>query len=129
MRYPLSLRLLVGALICLFAWAAFTVGLDSRGIYQDERYSWDLGQLSAFELVRETANDVHPPVFYLWLDAWMRTIGSEKLFVIRLTATIPALLAVAVCFRLALRLFNNLWSAAGAAAYSSTMPAIYACMR
>lgn len=110
-------QLVAGALLCLFAWAVFISGIDSRGIYQDERYSWELGQRSALDLVRETATDVHPPLYYLWLSAWMRFTGSEALLVIRLSAALPALLAVAVGFRLALRLFDNVWSAAGAAAF------------
>jgi len=112
-----SIRIFVAALICAFAWAIFIAGIDDRGVYQDERYSWELGSRDPLGLVRETATDVHPPLYYLWLHTWMRWVGSDNLLVIRLSAAIPALLAVAMCFRLTLRLFDNLWSAAGAAVF------------
>ena len=91
-----SIRIFVAALICAFAWAIFIAGIDDRGVYQDERYSWELGSRDPLGLVRETATDVHPPLYYLWLHTWMRWVGSDNLLVIRLSAAIPALLAVAM---------------------------------
>jgi len=118
--YQRSLCLIVGIFICLFAWGVFLSNLDTRSIYQDERYSWEVAQQDALGVTRETATDVHPPLYYLWLSAWMRFSGGQQLFVLRLSATIPALLAIALLYRLALRWFDKVWVATSATIFLTT---------
>lgn len=43
----------------------------------DESFSWRLTQYSSEELIRRTAADVHPPLYYLLLQAWTAGLGSS----------------------------------------------------
>lgn len=43
----------------------------------DESFSWRLTQYSSEELIRRTVADVHPPLYYLLLQAWTAGLGSS----------------------------------------------------
>ena len=95
------------ALVLLLAWLMFVVHLDYESMSADEWVSWNSALQGPLGLVRVTADDVHPPVYYLLLWAWMTLIGNQSLLILRLTAAFPALLTVAMSYRLALDWFKN----------------------
>lgn len=116
-----AIWLLIVAGVCLLAWAMFVVHLDFESMWSDEWFSWRYAAEGPLALVRDTANDVHPPFYYLLLSGWISLTGSQSLFVMRLgTAVFPALLAVALTYRLALEWFKNRWAGLGAAAFLAT---------
>jgi len=120
-KKQLSLRLILPAiLLCLLAWTIFVVNLDYRSMWIDEHYSWRISRLGPLALVQDTAGDVHPPLYYLWLWAWMTWTGSEDLFMMRLTAAIPAVLAVAFVIRLGRGWFGSAWVGLGAGVFLAT---------
>jgi hypothetical protein len=99
----------------------FITHLDFRSMWIDESYSWRISRLGPVTLIQDTAGDVHPPFYYLTLWAWMTWTRGENLFLIRMTAAIPALLAVAVVMRLGRRWFNdNVWVGVTAGVFLAT---------
>lgn len=117
---PSLLWMLGIAGVCLLAWAMFVVHLGYESMWSDEWFSWRYAVEGPLALVRDTANDVHPPAYYLLLSGWVALTGSQSLFVMRLTAAFPALLAVAVSYRLAWEWFRNRWAGLAAAAFLAT---------
>jgi hypothetical protein len=117
-----TFRLVLGAAaVCWLAWMMFVVHLDTRSMWIDESYSWRISRLGPVALIQDTAGDVHPPFYYLTLWAWMALTGSEDLFMMRLTAAIPALLAVAIVIRLGRKWFNDShWAGAAAGIFLAT---------
>ncbi len=51
--------------------------LDFSRLSTDESFSWRLTQYSSEELIWRTAADVHPPLYYLLLQAWIDGLGSS----------------------------------------------------
>lgn len=103
MVYSQRQRLQILMLACgvlLVGWALMLHGLDAASMWFDEDYSWRISREGVLALTELTAQDVHPPVYYYTLWAWLTWTGTENLFVMRLNAAIPALLAVALTFRL-----------------------------
>lgn len=114
--------ILAAGAVCLLAWGLYLTHLDSESLWYDEWFSWNYGVMNPLDMVRETAYlDVHPPVYYLWTGAWIRYTGSEDVFVMRLTSVIPAVLAVALCYRAACDWFGNRWAALAAALFLATL--------
>jgi hypothetical protein len=113
-------RLLVVASVCLLAWMMFVVHLGYESMWSDEWFSWMYAVEGPLRLVRDTANDVHPPFYYLLLSGWVALTGSQNLFVMRLTAAIPALLAVAVSYRLGVAWFRSHRAGIAAAVFLAT---------
>src|SRR5262245_60266280 len=107
--------------VCLLAWILFTTHLDGESMWYDEWYSWATGsQGDVFQIVRHTAETVHPPFYYFWLYSWMRFTDSQSLFMMRLSSVIPAVLAVALCYRAVLDWFKSYHAALAAAAFMAT---------
>jgi hypothetical protein len=51
--------------------------LDTPILSSDEAFSWRLAQYPPSVLVRRTAMDVHPPLYYLLLRAWLACWGDS----------------------------------------------------
>ena len=119
-RRPSLLWLMVVAGICLLAWVMFVVHLDYESMWTDEWFSWMYAIQGPFALVRDTANDVHPPLYYQLVWAWITLIGNQSLFVMRLTAAIPALLTVALSYRLGREWFKSHYVGLAAAVFLGT---------
>lgn len=62
--------------IALLALTARWPRLGLPELSADESFSWRLTQYAPADLVRATAHDVHPPLYYLLLQAWMAAWGS-----------------------------------------------------
>ena len=120
LRRPSLLLMLVLVLVLLLAWMMFVVHLDLESMWSDEWFSWMYAIQGPFALVRATAQDVHPPAYYLLLSLWVAITGSQNLFVMRLTAAFPALLTVALSYRLGVDWFKNRWAGIGAAVFLGT---------
>lgn len=72
--------------------------LNARSIWFDEAFSWTLtSQFSLTEVMARTANDVHPPFYYLVLWVWIRVFG-QTLVAMRLLSVVFGTSAVFVSF-------------------------------
>lgn len=100
-------RILVVVVACLVGWGIIVYNLHLESMWTDEWFSWMYSQMNPFDLTRATAQDVHPPLYYLSVWLWTGISGSQTLLVMRLTAAFPALLAIAVCYRVGRNLFRS----------------------
>lgn len=64
--------------IIVSAGSSLLIGLQ-QSVWFDEAYSILVAEHSWREIVRLTAEDVHPPVYYWLLKAWMTLFGSGEL--------------------------------------------------
>ena len=48
-----------------------------EGLWRDEAFSWAMAA-KGLDLLPLTARDVHPPLYYLLLSAWMQVAGSSE---------------------------------------------------
>ena len=74
-RHFLPILITVSALTAL---GVLCLGLQ-QSVWFDEIYSIDLANQSWGDIVRLTAEDVHPPFYYWLLKAWMLLFGQSEL--------------------------------------------------
>lgn len=84
--------LLVLALVIFFAGISLCIGLN-QSIWFDEAYSITLAKRPVGELIRLTAIDVHPPVYYIFLHFWGNLFGFSE-FSLRSSSVIMMTLAI-----------------------------------
>jgi mannosyltransferase len=65
------------ALIVIAGLALRTYRLTDRSIWFDEAWSWRLAQFPLPEMLTRIGHDVHPPLYYLLLKAWMCCCGAS----------------------------------------------------
>jgi 4-amino-4-deoxy-L-arabinose transferase-like glycosyltransferase len=95
-RWPLA-----GILLLAFALRVYRLG--DKNIWWDEGYSLGLARKTFLDATLTTAGDVHPPLYYWHLWAWVRLVGESE-FAARFISVIWAVLAVAVVYALGTRL-------------------------
>ena len=93
-RLALLVPLIVAAGLRLFR-----IGLPV--LTSDEAFSWRLVQYPLPEMLRRAALDVHPPLYYLVLDAWAMAWGTSPSALRGLSALL-GVLAVAMAYALSL---------------------------
>jgi len=106
-RSPLrgaALAALAAAALAGFAVRVFMLG--SQSLWYDEGYSLDLARRDILSLTRATAADIHPPLYYYLLKAWVRLAGTSE-FSLRYLSVLFGLLLVPASFALASRLFGR----------------------
>jgi mannosyltransferase len=88
--------------------AAFAVRLYRLGVaslWYDETVSVYLAQQDFAELVRHTAGDIHPPLYYLLLHVWGRLAGWSE-FAMAFVSLCFGILLIALVYRVAREWFN-----------------------
>lgn len=86
------------AIIVLFAAALRCDQITERSIWFDEAFSWTLAsQFGLSEVITRTAQDVHPPLYYLILSAWVSVFG-QSLLAMRLLSVLLGTAAVLAAF-------------------------------
>ncbi len=86
-------------LLILIAFGLRIWGLAEHNIWWDEGIGIWLSRMPAVEIVRWTAGDVHPPLYYLLLRGW-RLVAGEGEFLLRFPSVLFSTLAVALIYRL-----------------------------
>jgi hypothetical protein len=71
--WPAAVLAAIAALAAATRW----VFIDFAYMDRDESFSWRMIQYSPVELIRRTAEDVHPPYYYLVLKGWAAAWGSS----------------------------------------------------
>ena len=97
---PQALRssaVLIG--ILLLAYTVRVVGLQSESLWIDEGYSLALAGHGVHDIVRGTAADQHPPLYYLILRSWL--LPGQSVFYSRYLSVLFGVLGVAVTVLLA----------------------------
>ncbi|RMF81909.1 MAG: hypothetical protein D6737_03580, partial [Chloroflexi bacterium] len=96
--------------------------MDFESLWIDEWITWTFGkQKTLFDLVREAPNRAHPPGYYSWVWLWMRWIASDDVFLMRVSSVIPAILSVALVYRLGVEWFRSRVTGLAAAMFLGTM--------
>jgi hypothetical protein len=85
-----DIALVVGLAMVLRVW-----GLEDKNLWLDEAASWVTSRLRASELLASTAADIHPPLYYLMLKAWM-SLAGDQLIGLRALSVLWGVAAVAL---------------------------------
>jgi 4-amino-4-deoxy-L-arabinose transferase-like glycosyltransferase len=94
-------------------------GLGSESIWLDEATSIWLAKKSIPDMIRWTAVDIHPPLYYAILHLWLALGDGEAQ--VRLLSVLCGVLSVAALFLLARRICNP-WTAFASAALLAVSP-------
>ena len=81
----------IGALL-LVALVLRIYGLGVQSIWIDEAYSLRISAVNLAEIIRDTARDNHPPLYYLLLAGWMRVGPTTETWARLLSALLGVLL-------------------------------------
>jgi len=103
--------ILLGFIIVL-ALGLRLIGIDSREIQYDDAFSIFLSQQTLDNIIKGTAADTMPPLFYFVLHFW-QTLGSE-IFFLRLLGVIFSIAILVISFDLVKRIYGSpagLWTA------------------
>ena len=92
------------ALIVL-AFALRVALLAARSIWYDEAFSVFLAERDFGSIVRGTAADVQPPLYYFLLHVWLQL--AENVFVLRFLSVALSMLVVVLVYVVARRLFSE----------------------
>ena len=74
--------------------------LGEKNLWLDESSSWEIATSSVTQLVTVTAEDPHPPLYFLALKGWIAIFG-DSVIALRSLSVASGLLAVYLAFRLA----------------------------
>jgi hypothetical protein len=109
-------------LVVLMLLAVFLLvsgGLMQESVWYDEARSlWVVQPASPVEALDRLGRDVHPPLYFLLLDAWVALAG-ESVYAARVLSTAFELLGLAATYALGKRLFDH-WTALMAAVILGT---------
>lgn len=114
----MSVRRQQGFLLAILLVAAILrcIALDWRGIQYDDAFSYFLAARPLDEIVRGTAADTMPPLYYFLLHFWMQI--SNAVWFLRLLSVLLTLVSVYLLFALVSKLAGvkaGLWAAVFAA--------------
>jgi mannosyltransferase len=87
--------LILSAALVLQLWR-----LGGKNLWLDESVSWDMATSSTTRLLALTSADVHPPLYYLMLKAWLWIAGDSPIG-LRSLSVVSSMLALALMYRLA----------------------------
>lgn len=99
--------------VLLVAFGLRLLLLGAANVWWDEAYSVWLARKPLADVLRITAHDVHPPLYYLLLHGWIRLAGDSE-FAVRFPSAAAGALTVAAVYPLGVRLLGRRWAAFGA---------------
>ena len=95
--------------------------LDAQSLWYDEGFSVWLAQQPPAVIIARTANDIHPPLYYLLLHAWMSLAGQSE-WAVRFLSAAFATLCVPLMWQLGRRLLRSQIAALFAALLTALSP-------
>ncbi len=101
------------AAITGLAFALRVARLDLQPLWWDEGYSVFFATRDLVTMLTRTAVDIHPPLYYALLQAWMALAGKSDV-VLRLFSVLVGVATVPIIYLIGRRLFN--WRVAALAA-------------
>ena len=96
--------------VILLAFALRVYQLDVQSLWYDEGVTARLAQMNAGELIRWTADDIQPPLYYLFLEGWLRIFDpwpGNIAYLMRFVSVGFGVWLVALLAILARRLWNE----------------------
>ena len=113
-----------GLILTLLALGLRLHRLDLQPLWGDEGWSFYFAWLSPGQMLRLTAEDIHPPLYYALLGPWLRLLGSTPA-IARLLSVFFGVLLVPLAYRVGRRLFDPAAGLAAAAVIALSPFAIY----
>lgn len=113
--------LVVGMLVAAAALRLFQ--LDARSMWFDEALSALIGHLTFRQVLTGVAGSSHPPLYYLFLQAWQKV--GEGDWLLRFPSVLMSLLAVAMCYRVGSLMFDRRAGLIGAAGMALSPLQVY----
>lgn len=107
-------------LILLLASGLRFYRLDAQSLWNDEGTSVALSQRDLASITRDSARDIHPPLYYWLLGGWARVFGTDEAAVRSLSAFLGVVL-VALTYALG-RLLAGRWIGLAAAFLAAINP-------
>ena len=95
-------RKLLLILCLLLAFALRLYRLDAQSIWVDEGISLHLATSSLAEIITDRAANIHPPLYFFLLKAWI-TLTGVNIYTARFLSAMGSLLQVAVTYTVARR--------------------------
>jgi uncharacterized membrane protein len=86
-------------LILLLSWLLLNLQLDRRSLWTDELFTASWTHLSVTELIQRTADDYHPPFYFLLVQGWAKLAGNND-FALRWPSVVSGWLSISVLYRL-----------------------------
>ncbi len=86
--------------ILLLCWLLLNADLEGKSLWADELFTADVVNLPAQDLIRQTADDFHPPLYFMLVKLWTATAGRSD-FALRWPSVVAGWLSLAVLVRLA----------------------------
>ncbi|GAB4539474.1 MAG: hypothetical protein Kow0063_28350 [Anaerolineae bacterium] len=124
-RLPLHLLPAIGAIaLTLLAFGLRLHRLDFQPLWGDEGWSFYFASMSLGEMIRLTAEDIHPPLYYILLGGWLRLLGRGP-EVARFLSLLFGVALVPLAYRVASRLYDHTAGLATAALVTLSPFAIY----
>ena len=109
--------------ILLLGFALRVLRIGQQRVWWDEGWSVWVARFSPLEILRQTGNDVHPPLYFELLHFW-RAISGDSETGLRLLAAFLGLLTIAATFALGRRMARNTMPPA-AASLAGTLAALF----
>src|SRR5215213_2341166 len=94
------------ALLFIVALALRLYAIERQSLWGDEGSSISLASRSLAQIVRDTANDAHPPLYFWVLHFWIRMFGTS-VFAVRSLSALCGALMVSITYILGRRWFGH----------------------
>src|SRR5512135_1355049 len=117
-------RLGLVLLLILLAFGLRLHRLSFQPLWGDEGWSFYFASTSLGDMVRLTAVDIHPPLYYALLNGWLQVAGSTP-EAARFLSVVAGTLLAALAYRTAARLFDHTAGLAAAAVVTLAPFAVY----
>lgn len=92
--------------VILFLWCVQTVFNNS--IWLDEAFSLSIIKQSFIDIVKNTAIDVHPPLYYIILKIIVSIVGESRIiYVSKLVSMIPIIILIIISYKEIAKLFGK----------------------
>ncbi len=101
---------IIAAVVYAFVWVmAMSLRLGSDSFWEDEGFTIWLSRMSIPDMLTATGNDVHPPLYYLFVRFFVTVFGESPV-----AFRVTSILAYALIVLLALTIIRKLWNTGGA---------------
>lgn len=97
---------LILIVILLVAFLLRVYDLGHESIWMDEAFSVSVAKLDFLGIIKGTAKDLHPPLYYLLLHFWIKLFGISE-FTIRFMSVIFGVFTVFMVYKIGAQIFSK----------------------
>jgi hypothetical protein len=98
---------LLAAILLLVTFAIASSGLTRDSLWNDEGWTvWAVHSPYLADMLARVRGDVHPPLYFLLLDGWVRVTG-ESAYALRLLSTLFGMIGLGATYAVGKKLFDS----------------------